>query len=636
MRTKYFLTLIFIVIIVACNNKDKDKVVAETKEWIKALVEKAIPDRTTTVWIPTGDFKTSSLLKIPRYPRIFSEEELNKNIYLKEFLISDIEEDTLYLDGIKGEQISAQLGVISKESISKLSLDILSLYSEKGDSIPASNISIRYVGYVALERAKSEYEWSAKLQNIIGADVSGDMNPDLVADPLYKLASIDVPSYTSQPIWITIKTPKNIPSGKYTGLLSLKGNNQEIITKKISVKLIDGIGDSLDEFFLDMWFNPYAIANFYGYPLWGKKHWEMVKIYLKDLASRGNKTITTTIVDSPWLIESLDKSLKSQNYSPYGSMVKWIRTEDGGWNFDYSIFDKYVQTSIEIGVSEIINAFSMTNFSGKERLYFFDELEQKDIVVVLDSITDSIYKEVWPVFLNDFKNHLKAKNWLKRTYLSFDERPQEVMAYIFDIIRKNAPEFLEKISIAGHPESDVYSRGALSISYEFFPNQNLYKKETIEVIANRNKNNEITTFYLSGQPEHPNTLTYSPAIEAQMIPMLTLKHNVKGYVRWAYCNWTDNPIKNPVFNYNQGDEYIVYPGKKGPISTIRWELFKEGVEDYELLALIKRKKILTLEQQEKILEIYTQTLDGRKKSVLDIKKAKDFLYGISSMSDGID
>ncbi|GFS24722.1 hypothetical protein ElyMa_007010500 [Elysia marginata] len=210
------------------------------------------------------------------------------------------------------------------------------------------------------------------------------------------------------------------------------------------------------------------------------------------------------------------------------------------------------------------------------------------------------------------------------------------MTEIFNLVEENAPEFLERISIAGHPEAEIYATGDLSISYEFFPNQNLEKKETLEVIAKRNRNNKLTTFYLCGQPEHPNTLTYSPAIESQMVPIIAMKYALEGYTRWAYCNWTDNPLKKPVFNYNQGDEYIVYPGKTGPISTIRWELFKEGLEDYKILSSMRRDGLLTLKDFEKILQLYTEPQDGRRKGVSDISNARNIMRIIFGTSKGVD
>ena len=98
-------------------------------------------------------------------------------------------------------------------------------------------------------------------------------------------------------------------------------------------------------------------------------------------------------------------------------------------------------------------------------------------------------------------------------------------------------------------------------------------------IKDRKKLNKITSFYLCAEPAHPNSLTFSPAIESRVIPWLAIKHGVNGYLRWAFNNWTIDPYLKPVYIHTQGDDYVVYPGKDGPVSSIRWELLKEGIED---------------------------------------------------------
>ena len=39
-----------------------------------------------------------------------------------------------------------------------------------------------------------------------------------------------------------------------------------------------------------------------------------------------------------------------------------------------------------------------------------------------------------------------------------------------------------------------------------------------------------------------------------------------------------------------GDTHIIYPGKNGPLSSLRFESHRIGSEDYEILEILKRKK----------------------------------------------
>jgi len=57
--------------------------------------------------------------------------------------------------------------------------------------------------------------------------------------------------------------------------------------------------------------------------------------------------------------------------------------------------------------------------------------------------------------------------------------------------------------------------------------------------------------------------------------------------------WTDMATVKNINKDLYGDGLLLYPGKKvgldGPVSTIRLELLREGLEDYEYLVLLEKK-----------------------------------------------
>ena len=36
-----------------------------------------------------------------------------------------------------------------------------------------------------------------------------------------------------------------------------------------------------------------------------------------------------------------------------------------------------------------------------------------------------------------------------------------------------------------------------------------------------------------------------------------------------------------------GDGFLVYPGPNGPVNSIRWEVIRDGIEDYDYLVLFR-------------------------------------------------
>lgn len=633
-RLKFVILFAYLMLSMGCavynNGNEKNKEHQEKfPEWLKINVEEALPKNDFNVWIPTNNFQTSSLIKVPRFPRKIKDSEIEKNPALKNFSISPLADGkTLELSGVKNEQISAQISVASTHDIKNFKVEISDLISSAGNALKSSNILIRYVKYLPVERARSEYDWSPMSEEIIGEEVSGSMNPNFVADALLNEEKINFSAYQAQPVWFTIKIPKNIKPETYKGKIKISADGLNTKEYNLEIKVQDiSIPDYTDyKFHLDLWINPTSIAQIYKVEDWSEKHWELIKTYLKDYASAGGKNIATIITEDPWQKPWIKGTTHSQTQYGYKSMVKWIKTKDGKWNFDYEIFDRYVSLAESLGISTFINAYSMTPFHTKQTIKYYDESDDKDKSVIID-ITDADYKLMWESFLKNFKNHLLQKGWYDKTYLGFDEKPNDILEKITNIIKNSAPEFLDRLIIAGHPESSHFAQN-LSISYMFFPDAPLEKKAAIPVLPtiNQRKNDKkTTTFYLCAEPAHPNTLTFSPAVEARMIPWLAYKYNADGYLRWAYNNWTQDIYNHPVFLHTQGDDYYVYPGKNGPDSSIRWELLKEGIEDFELIKMLEEKPNIKQEQVQKAINQATQSEDGRYKNIEDIENARKII-----------
>jgi hypothetical protein len=91
----------------------------------------------------------------------------------------------------------------------------------------------------------------------------------------------------------------------------------------------------------------------------------------------------------------------------------------------------------------------------------------------------------------------------------------------------------------------------------------------------------------------------------RMLPYYCFKYGVKGFEFWGISWWTYDPWKTGWHSYIRqsnegknfywvrypnGDGYLAYPGQAvnvdGPVSTVRLEQVREGLEDYEALSLL--------------------------------------------------
>lgn len=629
------IAIIFIGLLLGCGNSEKQISGTSSKDniesnavpdWLKLNVDEALPEAGLNIWIPTNNLASSSLIKVPRYPRKFSKLEIENNPALTDFEIIPVNENSNFkVTAVKNEQLSLQVALANREDFTVTNAKIGNLKTEDGITLEGASTQVRYVKYLPVQRARSEYVWSPKQERIVGEGVSGNMAPNVVGDPLMEMDTLKVTAFTAQPIWITIKIPKKAKAGNYLGQIVIETKEHGTVDISLNLEIADiELPDPINyNFNLDLWLNPSAIAEHYKLEHWSDDHWKMIKTYLEDYANAGGKNIATTITHEPWHKPWIGNSTRSQIEYGYRSMVNWTKKEDGKWAFDYSVFDQYVDLAQKVGLTGAINAYSLTPFHTKQKIQYTDEGTNQQKVLEVD-ITDEAYKEIWIAFLHNFKQHLKDKGWFEKTYLGFDEKPEAILNTIKSIINEATPEFLERIVIAGHPETTSLAQN-LSISYMFFPGQDLEQRAVVPVlptIAERNKNGKQTTFYLCAEPAHPNTLTFSPAIEAQLIPWLAIKYKTDGYLRWAYNNWTSDTFNKPVFLHTQGDDYYVYPGENSPISSIRWELLKEGIEDHELYRLRENSNKISKDDLEKSVELATRSQDGRNKKASDMLEAR--------------
>ena len=82
-------------------------------------------------------------------------------------------------------------------------------------------------------------------------------------------------------------------------------------------------------------------------------------------------------------------------------------------------------------------------------------------------------------------------------------------------------------------------------------------------------------------------MTYQNKVPGFLYYMTNLRHNQEDLMRLTGHNKTNwNPASWRTAN---GDGCFIYSGPDGPISTIRFENIRDGLEDSELLFLLEKK-----------------------------------------------
>ena len=462
----------------------------------------------------------------------------------------------------KGERVSAQLVVWTPEALDNLSFIVSDLTSGK-ETISKDNVRTGFVRYVMTDELNKDGKGGC------GYRKSSDYDSTLVADPIDHIAStLTVPANATQGGWISVRVPQQVKAGKYTGTVTVKDGDKVLSELKLAVNVKNRTLPASTEwaFHLDLWQNPYAEARYYNVEPFSKEHFDRMRPDMQNYVDAGGKVITASIMHKPW---------NGQTYDPFESMVTWLKKADGTWYFDYTVFDKWVEYMMSLGVKKQINCYSMVPW--RLSFQYFDQASNS--FKYLDAKPgEAAYDEFWGNMLTSFAKHLKEKGWFDITHISMDERPMKDMLATLKVIRKADKDF--KVSLAGtyHDELVKELHDSCIAIGEKFP---------AEVIKSRKEAGQVTTYYTCCTEPRPNTFTFSAPAEAEWLGWFAAKENLDGYLRWALNSWVKNPLQDSRFTaWAAGDTYMIYPEGR---SSIRFERLIEGIQSYEKIRILKEE-----------------------------------------------
>lgn len=483
--------------------------------------------------------------------------------YAKHQLPSLKNQKSISLKGWRGERVNAQAVVWTGTELQDLNFSFSDFKDKKGNMLPKEALTAGFVRYVMTDELNKDGRGAC------GYRKSVDFDSLLVADPIdSNLKSMTLPARTVQPIWVQCWIPQSAASGIYKGELLVNDGSHLLqrLNLEINVSSRERPQPSEWAFHLDLWQNPYAVARYYQVPLWSQEHLDAMRPLMKMLANAGQKVITATLMHKPW---------NGQTEDYFDTMVTWMKRADGTWAFDYTIFDRWVEFMMSVGIDKQINCYSMVPW---ELSFQYYDQATNSLKSVKTAPGEQAYEEMWVAMLASFSKHLKEKGWFDICTIAMDERPMDVMQKTLKVIRKADPGF--KVSLAGNYhaeiEPDLYD-------YCIVIGQNYPE----DVRIRRKAENKRTTYYTCCTEAHPNTFTFSDPAEAAWMSFYSSKKHLDGYLRWAYNSWPLEPLLDSRFRtWAAGDTYLVYPGAR---SCIRFERLIEGVQAHEKINILRRE-----------------------------------------------
>ncbi len=428
----------------------------------------------------------------------------------------------------KNEYESFQIVVNNgRNELKSVELILSDLIDETTDQrIDKQNITWRVVGYVPTKKPYYPVKF-------VG----------MWPDPLLPVKKTDIPPGLTQPFWVTVYIPKTTIAGNYAGTIQLTAEGVEPRSIPVSVRVYDFTLPQ--EGLLKTAFDFYGHETRTRYKQHPQETEEEYKVRIAELNEK-------------FILEMLKYRINPiLNIDPTSSE-------------DLARIERY-------------RALGLTNFSIGRKGGTFSNNWPKD--------KEGIEKLI-PLY-RSYAEILKDNNLFKYHYIyTWDEgklgNPQ--VAKICSMIHKAHPELKNMVCYHGFWDPQKDPEWGKDINIWTFQIDAFNEKKMRQL---QDKGIEIW-MYASGPSGYgtPNLIIDTDSIDYRIIPWLCWKYDIEGFLYWSVNWWVRvNPFKSAVNTEweQNGNGLLFYPGETGPVASLRLEIFRDGMEDYEYIRLLRRK-----------------------------------------------
>lgn len=384
----------------------------------------------------------------------------------------------------------------------------------------------------------------------------------------------------NRPIWVDLFVPKDAKGGKYTGTITVMQHGKKIETIAVEVNVYNFVLPDETPLITYMNVSRGQLAGFYRKPSDSEEIKKLTQVYYDKLYENRME---------PWFNDMLEPHVE----------LKAGKVEV---NFDHESYLYYMNT---LKTKRVL----FEAFPGRIRRQ-----------VTAEPFTTE-YNAIVKSYLSQVEEYFTKNGWHDRlVFNSPIDEPRSQEEYentrkwgaLVKESTKGVPFLVTRTPVPPkeNPEWGVL-QGYVN-NYSIHGNH-LNDPDVKRVIKEEKAKGGELTWYVSCDQVYPqpNYFIDAPAMDLVMLPWITARYEMDGILYWA-INWWSYTV-TPWIDANtfpsgflcsggwvlNGEGTLWYPGDyvkrytgqpdvEGPISSLRFELLREGIEDYVYLSMLKQ------------------------------------------------
>ncbi len=406
-----------------------------------------------------------------------------------------------------------------------------------------------------------------------------------------------------QPVWVTVYVPKDAKSGTYEGTFTISMDEIDPIEVPVRLEVCGWKMPDRPEFVMHTDFveSAESVALRYEVPYWSDKHFELIGKSFELMGRAANKTVYMHLINK-------------SNHGNSETMVRWIKDGDG-YTYDYSILERYLDLYIEkAGKPQFAIFYVSDRYTGAGYFGRASKSKAGPLVSLLDPSTKKVTelegppydneeeaKAFWKPVADGIREILKKRELSDRWCigLASDSKPSKPTVMVWKVV---APE--ARWVHQGHGLDGQYYGVPLGYNTTVWKPQwaadpsvrRTYGWKNPSRIAHFHRDihkldaiTQLLESRLTGERNIAGNQAGFGRMSADFWPVLKDKSGrMVGSIssRYPQSNWAQCNIRMSPY---------LEPGKDGALSTARFEMVCEGVQECE--ARISIEKVLTDKQQ---------------------------------------
>ncbi len=457
------------------------------------------------------------------------------------------------LSAAGNEYESGQIGIRSEQDIKDITWSLSPLIQKDGkNQIAVENIRLRSIGMIPIKK------------NTPNADtIVIRKAPCEIPDILWEKTTVSLVQKEAQGLWITVFVPKGTDPGLYQGIITLTSKTMKVEIP-LQVKVFPFTLPEKRNLMVTNWWFPDKIAAQHKVKVWSEEHWRLIDAYLRNMKEHRQNVLMINWVPSA------------------KGPVTAKRMTDGTWQIDWSHIERLMTMAEKNGV---LDRVELTHIGGVDRNTHQINIRNLDIYDEKEGKIVSLPAKEWmkPVF-QELQNYLEKTKRIDKSMIHVADEP-----YGEDIISwRVASSQLHKVAPKLKRIDAIESIDFCEELEVWVPKLTHFDRWR-DAFEARRSNGEFW-YYICCHPigiHYPNRFMDLPASRIRVLHWINYTEKLKGYLHWGLNFWIDDPFGPPTLQYGPGDTHTIYPGTNGPLDSIRWEIERESIEDFEYMTLLE-------------------------------------------------